>query len=55
MKWLINYFRSCFCKHKWSLFKQVEFYKKASDPMPVRTTCIFICEKCGSFKKIKIE
>lgn len=55
MKWLINYFCSCFCKHKWNLFKQTDFYSKASDSMPVRTTYIFICEKCGSFKKINIK
>ena len=52
MKWLINYIRSCFCNHKWELFREAQFYKKPSDSMPVRTEYIFFCKECGSFKKI---
>ena len=46
MGWLINYFRSCFCKHEmeciWEYNKSDSCYYWA----------IFRCKKCGYVQKI---
>ena len=46
MRWLINYFRSCFCKHEWEKVwenenKQLYYWG------------VFRCKKCGHIQKIE--
>ena len=54
MRALINYLRSCFCKHEFELIKEISVYedKHASRPCAVRHT--YMCKKCGFVKKIKL-
>ena len=47
IRWLINYIRSCFCKHDWELI--LDEYTNGG-------TCrskIYRCKKCGYSKKYK--
>lgn len=54
MRILINYLRSCFCKHEFELIKEVSVYEnnRASRPVTIRHT--YMCNKCGYVKKIKL-
>lgn len=50
MKWIINYFRECFCKHDWLID---EFEANASTMFGVEasgTRISMICKKCGYHK-----
>ena len=49
MRWLINYFRSCFCEHEYELIFNgtVETY---TDYFSIKT---YRCKKCGYSKKYK--
>lgn len=51
MRWLINYIRSCFCKHEWeqifftrvkNAFSGSRWYEK-----------VYRCKKCGIEKRYK--
>ena len=43
MRWLINYIRSCFCKHEWELIFDVFV-----DNVNYRYHCkTYRCNKCG--------
>ena len=42
------------CKHEWELKQQVE-YRKASNGKVVEVEFLYICTKCGKFKKIKFK
>ena len=43
-----------FCHHEWQLEKEIDTYKEHSK-RPVRVTYLYICSKCGDFKKITME
>ena len=49
MRWLINYIRSCFCKHEWELIFDgyVEGYLESYHSK------VYRCNKCGYSKKYK--
>ena len=49
MRWLINYIRSCFCKHDWELIFDV-FVKGDIETYNCKT---YRCKKCGYSKKYK--
>ena len=49
MRWLINYIRSCFCKHDWELIFQGE----VKEDWCRYTNKIYRCKKCGYSKKYK--
>ena len=49
MRWLINYIRSCFCKHDWELIFDTEVYSIAKT-YHIKT---YRCKKCGIAKKYK--
>lgn len=50
MRWLINYIRSCFCKHDWELLDKAEVWGRDSKySLGLRWT--YRCKKCGCFKK----
>ncbi|OWK34662.1 hypothetical protein [Fimbriiglobus ruber] len=42
MRWLVNYFRQCFCKHE---FEREEGYCKGNFQSGVRIS--LLCTKCG--------
>ena len=49
LRWLINYIRSCFCKHDWELI----FYGQVQDGNGYYWNKIYRCKKCGYSKKYK--
>ena len=49
MKWLINYIRSCFCKHDWEMIFDV----RVDDDYEVYSCKTYRCKKCGYSKKYK--
>lgn len=54
MRWLINYIRSCFCKHEWELLDQIKvFDQDKSMKVPDHYEWIYRCKKCGYCNKIK--
>lgn len=53
MRRLINYIRSCFCKHEWELLQRTSMYKKETDKMPYGTVWLYRCKKCGCSKTYK--
>lgn len=55
MKWLINYIRSCFCKHEWEcLIKDRPIYANGYNN-PVKYIWIYRCNKCGCKNKITTD
>ena len=53
MRWLINYFRSCFCKHDWEcLQSEIPVYLDECK-RPVRYEWVYRCKKCGYKNIIK--
>ena len=55
MRLLINYFRSCFCKHDWELLQQANVWSgdNLHFEYPIGTKWIYRCKKCGWHKIIK--
>lgn len=53
MRWLINYIRSCFCKHEWELIFDTTVFREANDEIPIRYEKVYRCKKCGVSKKYK--
>lgn len=53
MRWLINYFRSCFCKHDWELLAKVNVFYEESDTIPIGGKWTYRCKKCGWHKIIR--
>ncbi len=57
MRWLINYIRSCFCKHDWELIFDTYAYGEHLDGTPYKYPLYrmktYRCKKCGMEKKYK--
>lgn len=53
MRWLINYIRSCFCKHEWECLTNTLVYDNADDKLPNYKLWIYRCKKCGVVQKIR--
>lgn len=55
MRWLINYFRSCFCRHDWELLREARMFDGDTlmTTMPIGTKWVYRCKKCGWHKIIK--
>lgn len=53
MRELINYIRSCFCKHDWELLRETDIYLCSGDKMPMGHKWTYRCKKCGYFKVYK--
>ena len=53
MRWLINYIRSCFCKHEWECLTIKSVYYNADEKLPKYKLWIYRCKKCGMVQKIK--
>ena len=52
MRRLINYIRSCFCKHDWELLTDTLIYEDESKNKPYKEVWIYRCKKCGCKNKI---
>lgn len=53
MRFLINYIRSCFCKHEWECIKgDIAVYDRKHD-LPVGFEWVYRCKKCGCVNKIE--
>lgn len=52
MRTLINYLRSCFCKHDWEEVKHAVMYSPnpLDRDIPIGDKWVYRCKKCGSFK-----
>lgn len=49
MRWLINYIRSCFCKHEWEMI----FDRFVEGDFKSYQCKTYRCQKCGLSKKYK--
>lgn len=54
MRRLINYIRSCFCKHDWELLKEIQTYESAYSKLPHKTRRTYRCKKCGYVQRVKL-
>lgn len=54
MRTLINYLRSCFCKHEFELIGHTEVYQNENDKLPHARRQTYLCKKCGYVKKINL-
>lgn len=55
MRWLINYIRSCFCKHDWEKLKDLPVYDIENLTIPMNYMIVYRCKKCGMVQKIKVK
>lgn len=53
MRRLIDYIRSCFCKHEWEVIHEVDIVWDEYDSVPMGRKWTSHCKKCGSFKTYK--
>lgn len=51
MCWLINYLRSCFCKHNWEMIFDITVRDKENTIRGYKK--IYRCTQCGYSKKYK--
>jgi hypothetical protein len=51
-EWIAKYW----CLHKWNEIKATEAYDldRKRDTMPMYREYLYVCEKCGEFKKIRL-
>lgn len=49
MRWLINYIRSCFCKHDWEMLTHRNVVDDTDTIIGERW--VYRCKKCCCFKK----
>jgi hypothetical protein len=55
MKTLINYIRSCFCKHEWEcLTENAPMYQKGYE-YPVKRAWLYRCKKCGCKNQVMLK
>lgn len=50
MRWLINYIKSCFCRHDWELIFHTRVEDDLGSTYQVKT---YRCKKCGYYKRYK--
>lgn len=54
MSWIIDYVRSCFCKHEWEcLQEEVKVFSSSSDKMPSHYEWVYRCKKCCRKKIVR--
>lgn len=55
MGWIIDYIRSCFCKHEYDLVEHAVIYDffDIRKQLPIGERMTYICKKCGRVKKVK--
>ena len=52
MRWLINYIRSCFCKHEWECLTHVNVWGE-DEKYPIGEKWTYRCKQCGYTKTIR--
>ena len=52
MKTIINYIKSCFCRHDWKCLSEIEIYD-GYHTTPTGHKWIYLCKKCMQKKVIK--
>ena len=50
MRWLIDYIRSCFCKHEWELLSNETAKEPEYSWMMKKSRWLYRCKKCGCSK-----
>ena len=50
MRWLINYIRSCFCKHEWELLSHDVAKEPTYSWKTKANKWTYMCKKCGYIK-----
>lgn len=56
MRWLIDYIRSCFCKHEWEklhetkVYSNTDYFGRTIEPVYIGNKWTYRCKKCGYFK-----
>lgn len=53
MRKLINYIRSCFCKHEWELIFDIDVTEYGIFSETVYNQKTYRCKKCGSIERIR--
>lgn len=53
MRWVINYIRSCFCKHEWEYLGKMNYFCKNED-RPYKSIDRWRCTKCGYITKSRV-
>lgn len=51
---IIQYFRSCFCKHDWEHLTTTRVFVDENSSLPFHMIYIYRCNKCGYVQKIKL-
>ena len=54
MRTIINYIRSCFCKHDWEFLAKVNEYDEFSGNMPSGVKRVYRCRKCGFVQRVRM-
>ena len=54
MRFIINYIRSCFCKHDWEFLTKVNAYDEFSGNMPASVKRVYRCRKCGFVQRVRL-
>lgn len=55
MRWLINYFRSCLCKHEFTKLKEITYYSgHDTSKLPHKAKYVYRCEKCGYIYRVRL-
>lgn len=50
MRWLINYIRSCFCKHEFEMIDDKVLTNKSGNPCDHLR--VYRCKKCGYVQRV---
>ena len=53
MSWLINYIRSCFCRHDWQMIKDIHYHLSPELNVPCGGKRVYVCRKCMRQKDIE--
>lgn len=54
MRWLINYIRSCFCKHDWECLENgISIWSDEKSKYPSAHQWTYRCKKCGWKNRIR--
>ena len=54
MRTIINYLRSCFCKHDWEFLVTSKTYNEFSGNMPADIKRVYRCKKCGFVQRVRL-
>lgn len=55
MRTIINYIRSCFCRHDWELIFESDIVNDITDKTPINRVKVYRCKKCGVSRKYSVQ